>query len=351
MPSSRVLIRLPNWVGDIMMSLPAIQAVRACFPDAFLVGMARPEHVELVRRISALDKIIPAQSRVGSGQYRAWWKVVRELRMENWQAAVLLAPSFEAAFTSWLAGVSVRVGHTTDHRAYLLTHPVSLRSNCHRSDGFLDVVAELGATPLPELVPLFLETSDHLSADRLFERAGFELNAKPIFVNPSSTKIPRAWSLDRFNSLIKQINKRYNGIEIFIYNYPPFNIRSEWLGHQSVKVIEGTSLVELAAVLARCSLYIGNDSGPLHIAASFGVPTIGIYGSSSPNQTSPRWVSKAMHLEASAYFSCSPCRERFFRDCPKPQTADGRPPCLDSVSVDMVIDQVDYFMGQRVIGT
>ena len=118
MPGS-ILVRLPNWVGDIMMALPALASLRAGFPHDRLVGMARPQHVELVKRISYLDDVVVAPPRTGAGRPAATWSCLRELRRAGLERAVLLAPSFEAALTVWLAGIPVRVGHDTDHRALL----------------------------------------------------------------------------------------------------------------------------------------------------------------------------------------------------------------------------------------
>ena len=115
-----------------------------------------------------------------------------------------------------------------------------------------------------------------------------------------------------------------------------------------MRSIRDATLVELAAIINRCSLYVGNDSGPMHIAAAVGVPTVGIYGPSSPEYTSPRGSAAAPHLAVSAFFPCSPCRERFFDECPSPPTEDGRPPCLDKVAVLTVLEQVTRLLDSQV---
>ena len=144
---SRILIRLPNWVGDILMALPAVQAVRAHLPKARLVGMARPEHVQLARRISALDEIIAAAPRAGEDRRRAWWQSVRALRAERLHAAIVLASSFEAALTAFVARIPLRIGHATDRRALLLSRALPVQPDQHRVDRLLELVAEIGAEP------------------------------------------------------------------------------------------------------------------------------------------------------------------------------------------------------------
>ena len=352
----RILVRLPNWVGDIMMALPALASLRAGFPHDRLVGMARPQHVELVKRISYLDDVVVAPPRTGAGRPAATWSCLRELRRTGLERAVLLAPSFEAALTVWLAGIPVRVGHDTDHRALLLTHAVGERDG-HRSDAFLDVARESGGTHASlnkdeggagdedeDGAGLTLTAADRAYADRLFEDAGFGSDTRPIFVNPAAAKTPRAWASDRFRRLADGLVERHPDVPVFVHDHPPFEVPAGWPEHRSVCLVRGATLTELGGVMARCAVYVGNDSGPMHIAAALGVPTVGIYGPSTPGRTSPRG---APHHAVSADFECAPCRERFFEECPSPPTADQRPPCLNAVTYEMVLSAVDAMLGSN----
>ncbi len=352
-----ILIRLPNWVGDIMMALPALASLRAAFPDERLVGMARPQHAELAERISYLDEVVLAPPRKGVGRPVSALTVIRGLRRSGLERAVLLAPSFEAALTARLAGIPVRVGHDTDHRKALLTNPVEVR-DAHRVDGFLDVVGEVGTTAgnwdgggagrgdgrangRDDRRGLQLTDVDRAYVDRLFDGAGFDTDARPVFVNPAAAKTPRAWASDRFRALADELVERHPDVPVLVHDHSPFEVPKGWPQSRSVCLVRDASLPELAAVMERCALYVGNDSGPMHIAAALGVPTVGIYGSSSPGLTSPRSPNGALHTVVSADFECSPCRERFFEECPSPPTADQRPPCLDAVTIEMVLSAVD----------
>ena len=326
------------------MALPAIQAVRAHKPNAHLVGMARPEHADLVRRISAFDEVVLAPPETGPDRRRAWWAAVRGLRGAKLDTAVLLAPSFEGVLTALLAGIPVRIGHTTDRRSLLLSQRVSVKPDGHRSDGFLDVVAKLGALPVSGTIPFTLQLAERKYAKQLFEREGLDETARPVLVNPAAAKTPRAWSSERFQQLAELIADRHPGLPVLVHDHHPFKAAKDWPSHPSIRMLAGASLLELGAVVERCGLYVGNDSGPMHMAAALGIPTVGIYGPSSPNRTSPRGSAEAPHIVVSAFLPCSPCRERFFEECPAPPTADGRPPCLDRVAVETVADQVDRLL-------
>ena len=340
--ASRILIRLPNWVGDILLALPALQALRAARPHAQLVAMARPQHVELASRISAVDRIVPAPP--GAGSLPAWWRAVRALRAARLQAAVLLAPSFEAALTALAGGIPVRVGHGTDHRSLLLTHPLDPTRRRHRADGFLELVGALGAGPASGALPFRLQAAERQHADRLFAQAGLTARDRPVLVNPAAAKTPRAWSADRFRRLADTIADRHPGLPVLVHARPPFAQPAGWPRNAAIRSVRDVTLMQLGAVIERCRLYVGNDSGPMHLAAALGVPTVGIYGPSSPARTSPRGAAGAAHQAVSARLPCSPCRERFFDECPAPPTTDGRPPCLDAVPVEDVAAEVERML-------
>lgn len=334
---NRLLVRLPNWVGDIMMALPAIRSLRATFPEAHLIGMARPEHLDLVRRIDALDDVMPAPPRRSRGRLRAMATAIGALRAKNFDAAVLLAPSFEAALTVRLAGVPIRVGHATDRRSVLLNRAVAVRK-VHQSDVFQDVVSELGGEPTDSGGGLRLAAADRRFAKDFLEAAGYRSDASPVFLNPASTKTPRAWASDRLRMLAERLANRFPETPVLVHDRHPFEHPDEWPPSDSIRTVSGAGLTELAGVIDRCSLYVGNDSGPIHIAAALGIPTVGIYGPTSPTLTSPRGATGAVHVPVSAEFECSPCRERFFEECPSRPTVDQRPPCLDEIRVEMVVE-------------
>lgn len=341
-PASRLLIRLPNWVGDIVMALPAVEALRRHRPEARLVAMARPAHVELVSRIAAFDRVVPAPPAAGRGRLRAWQHAVAALRAERLQAALLLAPSFESALTARAAGIPVRVGHATDRRELLLTRRVEAESGRHRTDGFLDLAAALGAPPAlaQGSAPAFrFQAPEHGYADELFRQAGIGAGERPVLVNPAAAKTPRAWSSERFCRLAEEIAESGGGAPVLVHEHPPFEPPAGWPARPRIHLVRGATLVQLGAVIERCRLYVGNDSGPLHLAAALGLPTVGIYGPSTPDHTSPRAAAGAAHRAVSARFPCAPCRERFFEECPAPPTADGRPPCLDQVPLAAVAEQ------------
>ena len=335
MDPANLLVRLPNWVGDILMAHQAVRALRARWPDVQLVGMARAPHAVLAERLGVFDRIVAAPGGSGLARVAAVRAAARALRSLRVDTAVVLAPSFEAALTAWLAGVGRRIGHDTDRRRLLLTDPVAPRPGVHRADEYLDVARVLDAgVPPPPAPRLSLIAADRVGAARLFAAMGWRDDARPLFVNPAAAKTPRAWSAERFRTLAERLAAA--GRRVVVHDRPPFEAPAGWAAAHGVALVRDATLPELAALLERCALYVGNDSGPAHLAAAAGIPTVTIHGPSSPARTAPRASAGEPRAAVSAGFGCSPCRERFFDECPSRPSADGRPPCLAAVTVEEV---------------
>lgn len=334
MNPERLLVRLPNWVGDVLLARPAVRALRARWPEARLVGMARAGHAALVERFDVFDRVVAAPGGSGLARAAAVCAAARALRPLRLDTAVVLAPSFEAALLAWLAGIGRRVGHDTDRRRALLTDPVAPRPAAHRADEYLDLMRVLDTGEPPAgFAPLALTAADRAYAARLFDTLAWPEDSRPLFVNPAAAKTPRAWSAERFRALLERLSAA--GRPLVVHDRPPFAAEPEQVEGRGLARVRDATLPELAALLERCALYVGNDSGPAHLAAAAGIPTVTIHGPSSPGRTAPRG-GKGPHAAVSAGFPCSPCRERFFRECPSPPSAAGRPPCLEAVTVDDV---------------
>ena len=346
MDPGRLLVRLPNWVGDILMARLAIQALRARWPDAQLVGMVRPRHAALAERLGVFDRIVAAPDGSGLARVAAVRAAARTLRSLRVDTAVVLAPSFEAALSPWLAGVGRRIGHDTDRRRLLLTDPVAPRAGAHRADEYLDLARVLDAGVPPPVTRLSLIAADRACAAGLFAAMGWQDDSRPLFVNPAAAKTPRAWSVERFRVLVERLAAA--GRPVVVHDRAPFQALPGWAAAHGVALVRDATLPELAALLERCALYVGNDSGPAHLAAAAGIPTVTIHGSSSPARTAPRAAAGGPHVAVSAGFGCSPCRERFFDECPSPPSADGRPPCLDAVTVEEVAAAVRQVLERSV---
>ena len=330
-----------------MMARPAVHAIREASSSVRLIAMAKASHQPLIERFGLFDDFVAAPENKGFKNVVSVWSAASAIRRHNAGAAVVMAPSFEAAFTTWLSGIRVRVGHDTDGRSLLLTDAVGLRSRVHRVDSYRDLSRALENSGVVSLPSLSFGPTDHAYARRLFQSMSWDAAVRPIFVNPAAAKSARAWSSSRFRILVERLVAQPTSRHVVIHARQPFSASQEWARSYGIAVVSDVSLPELAALLERCSLYVGNDSGPAHIAVAAGIDTVTIFGSSVPDQTGPSAAhapNEGSHSAVSAGFECAPCRERFFKDCPSPPSEDGRPPCLDAISVDVVLDRVNQFL-------
>ena len=330
-----------------MMARPAVHAIREASSSVRLIAMAKVAHQPLIERFGLFDDFVAAPENKGFKSVVSVWSAASAIRRHNAGAAVVMAPSFEAAFTTWLSGIRVRVGHDTDGRSLLLTDAVGLRSWVHRVDSYGDLSQALENFGVASPPSLSFRPTDHVYARQLFQSMSWDAAVRPIFVNPAAAKTPRAWSSSRFRTLAERLVTQRTSRHVVIHARQPFSASQEWARSLGIALVSDVSLPELAALLERCSLYVGNDSGPAHIAAAVGIDTVTIFGSSVPGQTGPSPAhapNEGLHSAVSAGFECAPCRERFFKDCPSPPSEDGRPPCLDGISVDVVLDRVNQFL-------
>ena len=329
------------------MARPAVQAIRAASSPVRLVAMAKASHLPLVRRFGLFDDFLAAPENTGVKNLMSVCSAAFAIRRYKPNAAVVMAPSFEAAFTTWLSSIQVRIGHSTDSRRLLLTNAIGLRTQVHRVETYLDLTRALGSSGAVPLPSLSLNPTDHGYVTQLFQSMSWDATVRPIFLNPAAAKIPRAWSSSRFRVLAERLSAQEGSRHVVVHARPPFPESQDWAQAHGIALVSDVSLPELAALLERCSLYVGNDSGPAHIAAAAGIDTVTIFGSSVAGQTGPSPAhapNERLHSAVSAGFECAPCRERFFKDCPSPPSEDGRPPCLDGISVDVVLDRVNQFL-------
>ncbi len=334
---NRILIRANNWIGDVVMISPAVRAIREHFTGARIAILAKSWVLDALRGNPYFDDLIEydrgGAHRGASGRLR----LVRRLRHEQFDLAVLFQKAFEAAAFAALAGIPLRVGYPTDFRRALLTHPVDLPPpGLHHVDLFQQIARFLGCR-IREPLPFFhLAEEDRLRAHaRLADHAGSFM----VALHPGASKPQRGWHTERFALLGRRLADRFDARLLLVGGPADGELLqsiTSGLPAGSVLPLErGLPIRDLAAVLERCHLFIGNDSGPMHVAAALGVPTIGLFGPGSPQRTAPRGRRGRVACLWKEY-PCSPCRQNFFRECSA--SPNDKPFCIEEIGVDEVED-------------
>ena len=328
---NRILVRATNWVGDAVMSLPALRALRQRFPQAHIAVLAKPWVADLYRREPICDELIPYTSKTVPEK----WAAARALRSHNFDTAILLQNAFEAAAIAYVADIPQRIGYARDGRGFLLTHgiPVPQRGEIPRHERFyyLELLRRAGVIDsLPESDSIRLETTPIARAAGLDRFRELGLGDVVIGVSPGAAYgAAKRWLPERFAETANQLAKELNASVAIFGSKDERDLCASVAASIAapVKNFAGeTSLAEFIDLAAACRVYLTNDSGAMHIASALCIPTVAVFGATDDQTTGPTGPLAKVVREA---VECSPCLKR---ECP----IDHR--CMTRVSAARVAD-------------
>lgn len=313
----RILIKAVNWLGDLVMSTPAMRAVRRAFPTSHLAVLVKKELAGFFDGADWIDEIIPYSVGRGFRGLNDRRRIVGAIRAGKFDLAVLMPNSFESALWVTAAGVPRRAGYAVDARGAMLTHraaPPRDALDGHQVRYWLAMLREvLGVAGDPEDFAL-APAARHLARMREWLAAARRHAGAPLIaVAPAAAYGPaKEWPAAKFAALIDELASR--GAESILVGAPAERARCDQVAARSaggaIVAAGSTSLSELVALLSLCNGFVGNDSGAMHLAAALGLPTVGIFGSTNPVRTGPLGARARViwhHLE------CSPCLARTCR--------------------------------------
>ncbi len=331
---AKLLVRLPNWLGDVILCTPALAALKKARPSCELTALVKPGLQDAVRTLPGVARV----ATVDGTTLKATRRQASALERERFDAALIFPKGFREALLARLAAIPVRAGLDTDHRAFLLTHPVSFTEedwHLHHARQFAKVLSPFGVEACEEPLSFPLSPEDVAEAERLVLDAGLGGKRFAVF-HVGASKPPRAWHAERFGAVGKALLESSGLAPVLIGGPGDAGAHARFRVEcpNAVDLAGKTTLRSMAAVIARASLFIGNDSGPMHVAAAVGVPVVAIFGPGAPHKTEP-YVPKERFRVIHAALPCSPCRQSFWKDC-RPSVA-GKPPCLEAVHTEAVI--------------
>ncbi|HTQ50354.1 MAG TPA: lipopolysaccharide heptosyltransferase II [Candidatus Acidoferrales bacterium] len=385
----RILIRGVNWLGDAVMTIPALMRLRETFPDSH-VALLTPEKLKDLwishPAVNETIPFVPGESIFAVGRkLRRWGEATdepvlarqsiattaREDHRRAGQAAhptrfdlaLVLPNSPRSAMEMWLAGIPRRIGYARPWRNFFLTQAIPPRaeamrmrklsvaeiknlisqtqdprpktpSTAHQIHEYLNLAAALDAKPEPLPPQLFVSPEE---VENVKKKFGLDKITQPIFgLNPGAEYGPaKRWPAERFIAVAKEIQKRTNCIWLIfggkndtdIANQIEYAIRNPQF---AIRNLSGqTSLRELMSLVKLSRVLLTNDSGPMHVAAALGTPVVVPFGSTSPELTGPGLPGDSRHHLLKSDAPCSPC---FRRECP----IDFR--CLNGISVERVVE-------------
>jgi heptosyltransferase-2 len=386
-PPRRILVRGVNWLGDAVMTTPALLRLRESFSEAHIALLTPEKLTELWRHHPAVNEAIPFVAGEGLRS------VSRGLRAGNFDLALVLPNSPRSAMEPWLARIPQRIGYARPWRNWFLTEAVASRpgavkmpkrseaeiqrliagqdssianrqspiaetqnsraapecseggklktqnSRVHQLHDYLHLVAALGGSPEPLPPRLFVQPDEIEVALRKFNLTNITSDAGPIFgLNAGAEYGPaKRWPADRFIAAAREIQKQTNCVWLILGGKGDVETaaRIESETHNSQLTTHNlagkTSLRELMALLKSSRVLLTNDTGPMHVAAALGTPVVVPFGSTSPELTGPGLPGDPRHHLLKSGAPCSPC---FLRECP----IDFR--CMTGIGVDRVVAAV-----------
>lgn len=333
MAKEKILVRVPNWIGDAVMCLPALDSLRALYPSADISLLAKPKVVPVFENNPAVSAIIVYDGKKHGGLL-GQLRLSGELKKKQFDLAVLFQNAFGAALISFLASAKERVGYARDLRSGLLTKAILVTDEIktkHQVFYYLNIIKELGGKMPKNPVPrIHISNAEAASAKKFLEENG--LREKPVFgAAPGASFGPaKKWPPERFAAVLKGLTEEFGGAAL-IFGGPDDKEACAGVKAAMPAALDLSgklSLRESMALMARVNAFITNDSGPMHIAAALGVPTVAIFGSTEDSLTGPVG-KKAAAVRTKT--KCSPC---FKREC-----RFGHYECLTRVEAGRVLDK------------
>ncbi|MGV7220780.1 MAG: lipopolysaccharide heptosyltransferase II [Nitrospinales bacterium] len=341
-----ILFWMPNWLGDVILTLPAIQSVRLKYPDARITAVARPPSNEILTLHPAFDSVIKIPFKKSDGIF-SQISFARGLRKYQFDLAIVFPNSFRSALLSCFTDAQIRIGYDTDNRSLFLTDSLEIQNQIkegHGIDYYYELVAGLGIEkPEKKFMPLKFPKEDR-GAEETMSNLGIKAGDLVISMAPGASKPEKRWHTDRFGILCQKIIKE-RGAKILLFgSLDESDLLKEISQYGSDKTIfplAGLKLNLVADLIAMSDLFVGNDSGLMHLASLMNTPLIGIFGPGNRLTTEP-CIDNAKKEIVSKNYPCSPCRHNFFKEC-KPSIHD-KPFCLEDIGVSDVSDAVSRLL-------
>jgi heptosyltransferase-2 len=329
---SGILVSGNNWLGDAVMSLPTLKALRAMKPGERIAVLTRPSVAGLYEGLPYVDETIVRTK----GKLRSWISLLRELRRRKFDTALILPRSFSSALAPFTARIPRRIGYAGDGRSPMLTDaiprdPKLLR--VHRVRYYHHLLRALGTPPEPEAPSIDVSPeADRWAASRLPDGAPL------VGINPGATYgEAKQWFPDRFIETGRRLVKRRKAAVVVVGGPAERELGDRVaaeIGERAVSLAGRTDLPQLAAVIRRCSLFLTNDTGPMHVADAVGAPIVAVFGPTDWVTTPPYGPR---HAIVRTPIDCSPCLKRV---CPL-----GHHNCMKRVTVDDVVAACDRVLG------
>lgn len=342
----RFLLIRPDHLGDVLLATPAMRALKALRPHAEIHVLAGPWSADILETCDAVDQILtipfPGFSRSPNpnlrSPYELAWDTGRKLRLLRYSAALILRPDhWWGALVAWLAGIPVRIGYALPDVAPFLTNRVPVqRVHAVRQSAML--VERLTGTALDEsslALRYTVSADDRAWVQGYLSEHDLQVGDRLIVLHAGAGSPIKLWDPQRWATVADRLAGQASARIILTGGEAEIPLARAIAGHMTAPpiVMAGdTRIGTLAALLERSALALGPDSGPLHLAAAVGTPTVALFGPADPDEFRP-WGPSARHLVLTSEIGCRPCR---ILDWPG-DSLDNHP-CVREITVERVVE-------------
>jgi len=342
-----ILLWMPSWIGDVILVMPALSALRQKFPHSRITAVAKNPANQLLLTHPAVDTVLQIPSGPKKG-FLAGFRFAAKLRKYQFDLGIVFPNSIHSALLLYVSGAKKRLGYGTEGREIFLTHTVKVTSLAKRTeyrvDYFFNLLSSLKLDPEERRFLPLKKNQEDKGVEEFLANIGWSENQILIALHPGTSKPQRGWHVERFGILCQKLAKEYP-VKIVVLGQEK---EAEMLGQirrfspDHVFLLPGDmDLRDVTALLEKSHLFMGNDSGMMHLASMVNTPVVGIFGPGSPLTSGPFMDPEKVEI-VSKNFECSPCRQKFFKECkPSPHF---KPYCLEDISVKDVADAVERLL-------
>lgn len=320
-----LLVRLSS-MGDVILTTPAIRAVRETFPDATLIYLTNDLYVPLLRWNPFLDGVIPVNRNQTNRSLHAVIRLWKTLERERFDISVDFQRKMKTACLTWGGKIPRRIGGTR-----LDTDLVPLDPHGYAADRALAALKPLGISRQKGRLEVFSSEEEKEEATRRLRTIGMEPDRPTLGVFPGAGWRPRAWMPERFAEVARRFLVERDG-QVLVVGTSQEQDLVEKMIHRLPKRV-GTlfdlPLGVLAAILSRCDVFLSNDTGPMHLAVAVGTPTVALFGPGNFDRFAPQ---QTPHRALRETIACSPCKQ-FQNHCRNNA-------CMQLISVESVWEAV-----------
>ncbi len=330
---NNILVIKLRYIGDVLLATPVFRALRHQYPGARISALVNAGTDEVLRRNPNFEEIFL----VPRGTWKTQVRFFCDIRSRWFDCVIDLTDGDRSAVISFFTGASIRIGlnHERRWRGWLYSQAVEAPYGAmHMVDYHAQALTCLGVSANVGEPELFVGEEDELAADRLLHHAG-RGGEKWVMIHPAARYWFKAWPPERFAGLSDTLVER--GLKVVLVGHSDDQGIGEVVQgtakHKLISLIGQTSLLELAGLMKRCALFIGNDGGPMHMAAAVGCPVVALFGPTDPMVWGPKGKQTAV------LYKGLDCRDCFYPGCFR-----GESSCMKQISVDEVYEAARRFI-------